>query len=67
MERAESQGRTDIVPLDPDQLVCPSLLYRGSMLIVVDRTPSGSPTDLMTLHASSLSFFQQTAEIAKVS
>ncbi|EIW73133.1 hypothetical protein TREMEDRAFT_25515, partial [Tremella mesenterica DSM 1558] len=26
----------------------------------------GSPTDLMTLHASSLSYFQQTAEVAKV-
>ncbi|RSH88114.1 uncharacterized protein EHS24_000641 [Apiotrichum porosum] len=28
--------------------------------------PSSSPTDLMTLHASSLSYFQQTAEVAKV-
>lgn len=29
--------------------------------------PSTAPTDLMTLQASSLSYFQQTAEVAKVS
>ena len=31
------------------------------------RAPSSSPTDLMTLHASSLSYFQTTAEISKAS
>ncbi|RSH89432.1 hypothetical protein EHS25_001981 [Saitozyma podzolica] len=35
-------------------------------LILINWAPSGSPTDLMTLHASSLSYFQQTAEVAKV-
>ncbi|RXK36662.1 hypothetical protein M231_06049 [Tremella mesenterica] len=40
---------------------CHSLPLPNSM-----GAPSGSPTDLMTLHASSLSYFQQTAEVAKV-
>ncbi|ORY27360.1 hypothetical protein BCR39DRAFT_560089 [Naematelia encephala] len=35
-------------------------------LLLINWAPSGSPTDLMTLHASSLSYFQQTAEVAKV-
>lgn len=35
-------------------------------LVLILRAPSSSPTDLMTLHASSLSYFQQVAEIAKV-
>ncbi|KAK4686993.1 hypothetical protein P7C73_g3125, partial [Tremellales sp. Uapishka_1] len=35
-------------------------------LLLINWAPSSSPTDLMTLHASSLSYFQQTAEIAKV-
>lgn len=30
------------------------------------RAPSSSPTDLMTLHASMLSNFQQVVEVAKV-
>lgn len=36
-------------------------------LLLINWAPSGSPIDLMTLHASSLSHFQQTAEVAKVS
>jgi hypothetical protein len=28
--------------------------------------PTTAPTDLMTLQASSLSYFQQTAQVAKV-
>ncbi|WWD22844.1 hypothetical protein CI109_107338 [Kwoniella shandongensis] len=35
-------------------------------LIMINWAPSGSPTELMTLHASSLSYFQQIAEVAKV-
>ncbi|WRT63543.1 uncharacterized protein IL334_000448 [Kwoniella shivajii] len=35
-------------------------------LILINWAPSGAPTELMTLHASSLSYFQQVAEIAKV-
>ncbi|WOO79684.1 Actin-depolymerizing factor gmf1 [Vanrija pseudolonga] len=30
------------------------------------RSPSGSPVELLTLHASALSYFQQVAEVAKV-
>ncbi len=30
------------------------------------RMPTTAPTDLMTLQASSLSYFQQTAQVAKV-
>ncbi|WVR03264.1 hypothetical protein IAU60_000255 [Kwoniella sp. DSM 27419] len=35
-------------------------------LILINWAPSGSPMELMTLHASSLSYFQQVAEVAKV-
>ncbi|GMK58187.1 hypothetical protein CspeluHIS016_0502190 [Cutaneotrichosporon spelunceum] len=35
-------------------------------LILVNWMPTTAPTDLMTLQASSLSYFQQTAEVAKV-
>ncbi|KAK8844605.1 hypothetical protein IAR55_006452 [Kwoniella newhampshirensis] len=35
-------------------------------LIMINWAPSGSPTELMTLHASSLSYFQEIAQVAKV-
>ncbi|WVQ85205.1 hypothetical protein IAT38_007370 [Cryptococcus sp. DSM 104549] len=35
-------------------------------LILINWAPSSSPIELMTLHASSLSYFQQIAEVAKV-
>ncbi|KAK1921309.1 hypothetical protein DB88DRAFT_500310 [Papiliotrema laurentii] len=35
-------------------------------LILINWAPSSSPTELMTLHASSLSYFQQVAEVAKM-
>ncbi|WVF66336.1 hypothetical protein IAT40_001076 [Kwoniella sp. CBS 6097] len=35
-------------------------------LILINWAPSGSPMELMTLHASALSYFQQKAEVAKV-
>ncbi|KAL1409665.1 hypothetical protein Q8F55_003661 [Vanrija albida] len=35
-------------------------------LLLVNWSPSGSPVELLTLHASALSYFQQVAEVAKV-
>ncbi|WVO13534.1 hypothetical protein L204_101155 [Cryptococcus depauperatus] len=35
-------------------------------LLLINWTPSGSPTELMTLHASALSHFQQVSETSKV-
>jgi hypothetical protein len=35
--------------------------------MLMHRAPSSSPTDLMTLHASMLTNFQQVVEVAKVS
>ncbi|KLT39482.1 glia maturation factor beta [Cutaneotrichosporon oleaginosum] len=35
-------------------------------LLLINWMPSTAPTDLMTLQASSLSYFQQTAEVAKI-
>ncbi|OCF59771.1 hypothetical protein L486_02444 [Kwoniella mangroviensis CBS 10435] len=35
-------------------------------LILINWAPSGAPMELMTLHASSLNYFQQVAEVAKV-
>lgn len=57
----ETPGRPHLVPSPADQLVS----YTSANQLT-PRAPSGSPTDLMTLHASSLSYFQQTAEVAKV-
>lgn len=60
----ETPGWSDLISSDLDQLVS-SYLHRMSAELI-SRAPSSSPTDLMTLHASSLSYFQQTAEVAKV-
>jgi hypothetical protein len=61
---AETPRRPSLISPHSYQLV--SLLL-GFPLQLTVRAPSSSPTDLMTLHASSLSYFQQTAEVAKVS
>ncbi len=41
--------------------------YLYAPTLTICRSPSSSPTELMTLHASSLIYFQQIAEVAKVS
>lgn len=42
------------------------LPYHPWMQTLIIRAPSSSPTDLMTLHASMLSNFQQVVEVSKV-
>ena len=66
MLRGETPRWTDIIPPYPHQLARrPDPLFQSEAGLTT-RAPSSSPTDLMTLHASSLNYFQQTAEVAKV-